>query len=280
MIFGVFGSGEIIRKQIEYLMAKGQTLGWLVPDPSSDYAWEGFEGFLVSTSDPSTADFIIVNEYRRLIPTEHISVPVFNFHGGDLPRNRGNSSNLMSYMNGKDVVMSVHVLNEFMDDGEVLGKYRIQYDSDSPYSVLRNEMEEGCISLIDTVLRHLEENRQEENKRLDLKMINYSVPLIPEDGIIIDYSWPIQYYRRLWNIFGTGTGVFIQLKSSRNKIRVLSLELIECKRDPFLLVGAISNVEGRIHLINVSQGYLKVELERGVKIGTRLVGAQFNVLER
>ena len=279
MKFGVFGSGEIICSQIKHLLGEGHKLVFIVPDPNSDFLWEDFNSFVIHDLPFARVDFIIVNEYRKLIDVDSFDCPIFNFHSGDLPRRRGNSSNLMAFLNGESIVMSVHLMNKLMDDGPVIGKTVVDFgERVVEYKEIREAFGQVCVGLLDNVLYYLSNPKADFCEKLRISEIDYSIPLKPEDGIILDFSWPSRYYLQLWRLFSNGTGVFVKVQSSGNLIEVKSLEICDSKRTGLLFIGGVSNRESDFHFINIAEGYLKVTLCRPLKIGTRLAGCKLHYI--
>ena len=104
--------------------------------------------------------------------------------------------------------------------------------------------------------------------------IIYNTKLNPEDGILKNYRLSPEFYIKFFNIYNSGSGLFISLNGKMFKVIDLTYSNLEVDQT-FFIIGSIVNFKNEFHWIRIPKGYLKIKLEKKIKIGTRLDGFQW-----
>tara|TARA_B100001057_G_scaffold439640_1_gene472970 strand:+ start:1213 stop:2052 length:840 start_codon:yes stop_codon:yes gene_type:complete len=268
------GSGDVIERMVLKVLEIGYDVIGLVKEPGSNYDFKKIDVkfFKIQQISSLKCDLGIINEYRFLINIDDISFPILNYHSGILPNNRGFSSNLMAYLNNDEIGFSVNLINNYMDEGEIFYLKKIKYE-DEDYKLISKKIYNLMIKSVENVIRNFKINQYTMTNNSSNKNI-YNTKLKPIDGVINNYSFNPQFYINFFKMFKNGSGFYISFKGKM--IRVIDLSFTELEVDQtYFIIGSVVNFNNEFHWIRIPKGYLKLKLEKKIKIGTRLDGFQW-----
>ena len=268
------GSGEVIEGMVLKVLEMGHEVIGVVKEYGNNYKFkiDSLKFYNIEDISDLSCDLGIINQYRFLINIDNINFPIINYHSGILPQNRGFSSNLMAYLNHQEIGFSVNLINNFMDEGEIVFRKKIEYDQES-YKFISEKIYTLMIASMKEVIYIIKKNKFEVKENSPNKSI-YNTKLNPKDGILKNYSFSPQFYFKLFDIYNNGSGFFIS--HDKKLIRVTDLSYSELKTDQtFFIIGSVVNFMNEFHWIRIPSGYLKIKLETKIKIGTRLDGSQW-----
>ena len=107
------------------------------------------EKLKISFLKKNKIEFIISYGYKYLITKDIIDIfkgKIINLHISFLPFNRGYYPNLWSHLEGSPSGVTIHLINEQIDGGEILLQKKVEIDPEkhsfrSSYLILRKEIE-------------------------------------------------------------------------------------------------------------------------------------------
>ena len=107
------------------------------------------EKLKISFLKKNKIEFIISYGYKYLITKDIIDIfkdKIINLHISFLPFNRGYYPNLWSHLEGSPSGVTIHLINEQIDGGEILLQKKVEIDTQkhsfrSSYLILRKEIE-------------------------------------------------------------------------------------------------------------------------------------------
>jgi methionyl-tRNA formyltransferase len=265
------GSGSVVQRQLTFLKKhEFNCLGYANND-ECPYLYD-FKFFSLNKVMKLNIDLLIINNYPYLIdPKKFNSKKIINFHSGLLPYFKGKSSNIWSYLNSQPLGYSVHFVNSKMDDGKILFKRGVNYEKS--YNQTINNIHKYMITDLPKIIADTDNNGCDDSNSEE-KDIFYSIKLSPDDGVIKNFTFDPIFYMKMFDVFGNGTGLFLS-KNNDSLVKIINIECILSKNLMYTLCGVVVNLESYTHLISTKFGYLKVELDKKIKIGTRLVGSTF-----
>ena len=90
----------------------------------------GAEVLTASSMDSLTDAVIVFAGYKRIVPVQVLQRNIcINVHYSLLPKYRGFHSTVWAILNDEpDLGLTVHLMNEFIDDGPILAQYRVKND--------------------------------------------------------------------------------------------------------------------------------------------------------
>jgi len=268
------GSGEVIERMIIEARELGHEIVGLIKESGNNYDFKinDLKFYKIEDISDLKCELGIINQYRFLINTDNVDFPIINYHSGILPENRGFSSNLMAYLNQKEIGFSVNLINNFMDEGKIVFIKKIEYNQEN-YRLISEKIYTLMVSSIGKVIDAVKKNKYLLKKDSTSKNI-YNTKLYPTDGILKNYSFSPQFYMKFFNIYNHGSGLFIS--NNEKKIRITDLKYSKLDIDQtFFIIGSVVNFMNEFHWIRIPSGYLKIKLEKNIKIGTRLDGFQW-----
>ena len=159
-----------------------------------------------------------------------------------------------------------------MDEGKIVFIKKIEYNQEN-YRLISEKIYTLMVSSIGKVIDAVKKNKYLLKKDSTSKNI-YNTKLYPTDGILKNYSFSPQFYMKFFNIYNHGSGLFIS--NNEKKIRITDLKYSKLDIDQtFFIIGSVVNFMNEFHWIRIPSGYLKIKLEKNIKIGTRLDGFQW-----
>lgn len=83
-------------------------------------------------------DFIVCAGYKNIIPSSLLEKnKIINIHYSLLPKYRGLHSTVWAIINGaKELGLTIHEMNQYIDDGPIIHQYIIQYDKHTAKDIM------------------------------------------------------------------------------------------------------------------------------------------------
>jgi methionyl-tRNA formyltransferase len=124
-------------------------------------------------------DAFIMYQFDYILPYKHASTnKFFNFHSGSLRTNRGAHPIIRSILNGdKQTELTLHRINEKIDQGLIIGKYEVDIVSDDDSVSLKEKTEKGIIPLLEKLILYL----NGEQEPITITEGRYFKPICEED---------------------------------------------------------------------------------------------------
>lgn len=138
------GDGWGARPALRSLQARFSSLEVLSDDPEvlallrpADRAVRALRDF--------SAETVVCAGYQPIVPAAQLQARDFiNIHYALLPRYRGMHSTVWAILNGEpELGLTIHLMNEDIDDGPILGQYRIPYTAQTSAEVM-----EACHAIV------------------------------------------------------------------------------------------------------------------------------------
>ncbi len=167
-------------------------------------------------------DFLVVADYGLILPRSLLRVPVFaplNVHHSLLPEHRGPSPAPAAILSGqKETGVSIIVMNERVDAGDVLAQIHYTLPEDATTDHLLNELNTlGANALIDTINAYragtVHPIPQDETKASHTSLLSR------EDGEINLHDSPELNWRKI-RAFGTWPGTYFIAVRGTKRVRV------------------------------------------------------------
>jgi methionyl-tRNA formyltransferase len=273
----MIGSGRVILDQFLHLVTIGYEVVAILPDKTNtSFNWRDYTSIVYIEETELYRidwDLAFMNEFGSLLNLpNNFSRPIINFHSGLLPYFKGKSSNLLAFLNSKEIGLSVHLIDSNMDAGKLLFQKSFKYDLDDTYESIASKIYKECVSSLSIIIQLIE---KKSFLSLADNPVYYSTKLLPKDAIITDFSFPLEFYQRIFLLFGKGTGVYISYKSKKIKVNSLNGRMIINNDLKYYLIGTVVNKSNNSHFISIPNGFLILGLERDLLIGNRLDGHRF-----
>jgi methionyl-tRNA formyltransferase len=273
----IIGSGWVVLKQYHKLIDLGHEIVAILPDRSNqEFDWQRFTSVECIVEDNLLSinwDLGIMTEFGSLLklPPE-FSRNIINFHSGILPNFRGKSANLLAFLNSMPIGLSVHLVDSKMDSGRLIYQKSFNYNCHEQYELVASQIYDECISCLPDVIKKLDNRLFLESSS---ENVFYSIKFLPSDAVFLDYTFPLDFYKRMFLIFSNGTGVYIKFKNKKIKVETLEIQETSEFNLRCFLVGSVVNKEDKTHMISSAQGWLIMTLESELLIGSRLEGCKF-----
>lgn len=246
---------------------------------------ENFDAGFLKLLEDERIELIVVVAYGRILPGVVIFKPIYksiNFHASLLPKYRGPSPIQSVFLNGeKKTGISIQVMNEEMDRGDILRKLEIEIPDDwNSEDLLKHIIEIGPDFLVRTIEDYLKGElipiRQNDDEATYCRIIKKEDGILNwgEDAEIIvrkvkAYSiWPVartfldgkklMIYRskKIDNVsFGGIPGEVVELsrrdgiivKCGKDLVSLLELQLENKKRMDYVsFINGYRNLKGKI----------------------------------
>lgn len=152
---------------------------------------------LVNNINESVAHWVFLAGWHPIISKTDLQKKCYlNIHGSLLPKYRGIHSIFWAIMNGEtELGYTIHEVNEFVDDGDILYQYRFPYKNYTSgevqklfYEDLDKNLGKVISDYIEGLLSPLKQNRE---------MATW-VPKRNLDDCLVDFSMPNQLLRRFF----------------------------------------------------------------------------------
>lgn len=144
-----------------------------------------------------TAPVGLMAGYRGILDPSFLSNrTVLNVHYSLLPQYRGLHSVIWAILNLEDKVgWTVHVVNEFVDDGPIVHQRETKYNGETSWEIIERFNNEVEDSLADIVCQFISGRIQPVPQE---KSEASWVPHRNLDDCLIDFDWPSRYLRALF----------------------------------------------------------------------------------
>lgn len=233
---------------------------------------------IIDGFDDADCGLVFLGGYPQLVTAQQLAVKTYiNVHGALLPKYRGMHSTFWAIMNGeKELGITYHMVNAYMDAGDILAQYRFNYVGQSVLEINRTidmlvELHSGEV-LSDYVLGRRKPEPQDDSAA------TYGARRNLED-CLIDFEWPNEMLERFFQAL-TPPYPLPMLKIRGEMYRVLDHLILD--RDYFGPVGRVVYMDDRGVWIKTKEGFLVVsrvqkipgedmelELKQLVRIGHR-----------
>lgn len=198
--------------------------------------------------------YVFLGGYAKLITADQLTRKIYiNVHGALLPKWRGMHTTFWSIMNGdKELGVTFHLVNEYMDDGDIIGQFKFSYHGQTV-----QEVNNAIDSLI-----------EENAGRIVSGYINGKIQPVPQDrsqatfgarrnydDCLIDFTMTNEMLSRYFMAL-TRPYPLPMLMIRGEKYEVLDHEIIA--RDYYGPVGRAVNIDDYGVWIKTSEGFLVV----------------------
>lgn len=255
---GLAGDGWGARPALRSLQARFSALEVLSGDPEV-LALLRPEDRPVGALQDFSAGTVVCAGYQPIVPAAQLRARDFvNIHYALLPRYRGMHSTVWAILNGEpELGLTIHLMNEDIDDGPILGQYRIPYAAQTSAEVM-----EACHAIVarelgEVVRGYLEGRIQPAPQD---KSLATWVPRRNHADCRIDFRQPCEQIARAFKAL-VRPYPLPMLVSRGVEYEVSQAEIIH---RPYLCTeGRVVNVDGEGAWIKIADGLLLVRaLER------------------
>ena len=116
-------------------------------------------------------DYVVSCGYSHIVPKEILEIPTeecLNLHPSYLPFNRGANPNVWSIIEGTPAGVTLHVMNEGIDTGEILAQRKVETKFSDTGKTLQKRLEDTQVDLFketwpDIIANNVEREQQAEN---------------------------------------------------------------------------------------------------------------------
>lgn len=289
--FVAIGRSEWLFHSIKELIGNGHALIAIVSDLESQEYKIGLHDFaqlaiaegvplLVSSSNSEIVDFLktfdhldvaISVNHRRILNGDVLNqfcLGVLNFHGGDLPRYRGNACQAWAIINGeKQIGACIHrMISDELDKGTILARDFLSIDDSTKISDVYSWMSEIAPKLfrnaLDSLLLNPNFTHELQNESVKAHRCHERRP---EDSRI-DWKLTSSQIVRLVNASGPPySGAYCMFEDK--VMRIFEAETVELQEDFSAIPGQVIDVESNSVIVacgeNQSVRISKVSLELG-----------------
>ncbi len=146
-----------------------------------------FDAAVIDQLKSYDADYFVVIAYGRILPKEVLDIPLkapINVHGSLLPKLRGAAPINWAVINGDKVTgLTVMLMNERMDAGDILGQHSITIGAEETAEEVRERMmTEGPAFLVETLAKFTDGSITPVAQ--DEKQVTYAAKLDKSLGVI------------------------------------------------------------------------------------------------
>ena len=211
--------------------------------------------------DEAKAPLAVCAAYRPLIGKEILDkMTIINTHPSLLPKYRGVHALAWAMINmEKELGFSVHLMNQYVDDGDILEQYRVDYNNQTAQEMLNLFDEYVEQNLGRVVLDYM------NNKITPIKQNKEEATWVTKRNLtdcIIDFN---QSHKQMEAMFRTLQAPYplpmIQLKETLYE--VMNYRLIECTYE--MHIGRVVNIEDNDVYIKTKEGLLIINKLRQLK---------------
>ena len=213
---------------------------------------------VIETFESVDVPYVFLGGYGGFIKREALERKTYiNVHGALLPKYRGMHSTFWAIMNGeKELGISIHLVNEWMDAGDILGQFCFEY-----YGQTVEEVNKKIDSLVrenvGRVVSEFVNGRIIPTKQDDSKATYGAKRNL--DDCYIDFTYTNLMLERL-NKALTYPYPRPMLKIAGKRYEILDMQIVE--RDYFGPLGRAVYMDEQGVWIKVSQGFLVVKYVR------------------
>jgi methionyl-tRNA formyltransferase len=213
---------------------------------------------LINTLEESEANYIVCAGYLKIIPKEILNNKIIiNTHPSLLPKYRGLHALAWSMLNlEKQVGFTIHLMNEFIDDGDILEQFTVNYISQTSREIMQlfDEYVENNLGRVvhDFINDKIIPIRQNRNEATWVSRRNVA-------DCIIDFSRSNSYINAMFKTL-VDPYPLPMIKVNGKRYEILAYKLIEINYEMHL--GRVVNIENSNVYIKTKDGLLIISLLR------------------
>ena len=199
---------------------------------------------------------VVCAGYHKIISENTLSKLSFiNIHGSILPRYRGLHSSVWAILNGeKELGATIHLINQFIDDGDILETFIMQYNNQTGSEVIDSINEYIRLNLCRVVLSYL--SGELKPIKQDKKLASW----VPRRNLLdckINFNeMDIKFLQRFFLALSPPYPLpYIEVKNK--KYEVCSVDFIS--NDYYCTVGRVINIENEFVMIKITGGIMVVK---------------------
>lgn len=232
---------------------------------------QAFVKIIVVTTDPDVQNFVQVNGYntesnifdveadlyicagyKRIIAKDFLkNRRVINLHYSLLPKYRGMHSTVWAILNNeKKLGLSIHEMNEDIDDGPIIKQYEIDYVNETARDIMEKCNQYVRINLGGIVRRYL--NGEIEVIEQDLDEATW-VCKRNLDDCLISFEWDIGFLKLFFKAL-VSPYPLPRIEVREELYEVLNVEFIE--RDYVMTNGRVVNIDKKGVWVKISGGLI------------------------
>lgn len=236
----------------------------IVTDDKELLARAKLKGFKVESSILNVdANIFICAGYVKILNSEFLkSKTVLNIHYSLLPKYRGLHSTVWAILNNESHLgLSVHIMNEFVDDGPIIHQYKfINSDQTSREAIEHcNDYIQKHLSKILTNFLQGKVNMKPQNRSKATWVCRRNL-----DDCIIDFNWTTQFIKLFFRAL-VDPYPLPRIKVGSLIVEVMSYELTEANYE--MTIGRVVNIEDQMVWIKVKNGLLVIKKARDISNG-------------
>jgi len=213
---------------------------------------------LISSFEESNLSTVVCAGYHAIVSKKVLeNKTIINTHPSLLPKYRGLHGLVWAMLNfEKELGFTIHLMNEYIDDGEILEQYKMTY------------AEETSKEIMDKFDQYVEENlgsvvKKFLNKEITPQQNNRSqatwVPRRNLEDCIIDFSWSKKFIETFFKAL---------VRPYPLPILKIKNELYEIEGHEFIEVDYYTHL-GRV--VNIEEGKVYIKTEDGLLIVSKLI---------
>lgn len=208
--------------------------------------------------------YVFLAGHSDFISKSYLDKKIFiNVHGSLLPKYRGMHSTFWAIMNGeKELGISFHIVDQYMDSGEIIGQYKFDYSNQSIEMINKQIDKLVHIHSGKTLTDYI------NNKIVPVPQNKYECTFGCKRNIsdcIIDFELPYEYIERFFKAL-TKPYPLPMLNIKGEKFEVLDHLLV--KNDYYCTIGRVLNIDDLGVWIKFKEGFLIIKQVRKYSDGT------------
>ncbi len=227
----------------------------------------------------SNSDIVVCAGYHSIIKEEILSKKIIiNTHPSLLPKYRGMHGLVWAMLNfEKELGFSIHLMNKYIDDGDILEQYKIHYEYQTSQEIMK-KFDDYVLNNLGRVVKEFLQGKiipQKQNRNEATWVCKRNI-----NDCLIDFSKSNKYIEMFFRALVSPYPLpMIRIKNKLYEIS--SYELKEAQYEMHL--GRVINIEDNKAYIKISEGILIIEnlidfetkekisdLSKFLKIGQRL----------
>ena len=224
------------------------------------------------------SNLVICAGYKKLIPKKFLqNKTVINTHPSLLPKYRGLHAVVWAILNMEEELgNTIHLMNEYIDDGEILEQFKVKYESQTSQEILKlfDDYVENNLGRV--ILEFI------EGKIIPVKQDNKNATWVTKRNLndcIIDFNSDNNYIAAMFRALVEPYPLPL-IKFKNNFYEITSSNLLKTKYE--MHNGRVINIENKSAYVKTAEGILIINLLREFKtkeiifpsdifkIGTRL----------
>lgn len=197
-------------------------------------------------------DTVVCAGYHSIISEDVLKKKtIINTHPSLLPKYRGMHGLVWAMLNfEKELGFSIHIMNKYIDDGDILEQFKIRYDNQTSQEIM-NKFDEYVLKNLGRVVKEFIEGKiipKKQNREEATWVAKRNI-----DDCIIDFSKSNQYIEMLFKALVRPYPLpMIRIKNELYEISSYQLKEVTYE----MHLGRVINIEDNQAYIKVSEGIL------------------------